>query len=45
MNEDETHLQLLSIFHHVFEGIVEMCSLFPIVYFITGLFFLPASGC
>lgn len=42
MNEDERHLQLLSIFHYVFGGIVAVCALFPIVHFIIGLFLILA---
>lgn len=41
-NQDEQHLQLLSIFHYVAAGIVALVACFPIIHLIIGLFFLFA---
>ena len=40
MNRDEEHLDLLTIFHYVFAGIVALFSLFPILHVIMGVVFI-----
>ncbi len=40
MQEDDNHLQLLSIFHYVLGGLVALISLFPIFHLLCGLLFL-----
>jgi len=41
-NQDELHLQLLSIFHYVAAGMVALVACFPIIHLIIGMFFLLA---
>jgi hypothetical protein len=40
MNQDQEHLELLSIFHYILGGIVALSSLFPLIYLGVGIFFL-----
>ena len=37
MNEDQNHLELLSIFHYVVGGIAALIGLFPILHLVLGL--------
>jgi hypothetical protein len=41
-NQDEQHLQLLSIFHYVLAGMMALFGCFPIIHLTIGLFFLLA---
>ena len=41
-NQDEQHLQLLSIFHYVAAGLIALVACFPIIHLIIGLVFLFA---
>jgi hypothetical protein len=40
MNQDQEHLNLLSIFHYIVGGIAVLFSLFPIIYLVLGVLFL-----
>ncbi|MBM4306820.1 MAG: hypothetical protein FJ123_08800 [Deltaproteobacteria bacterium] len=40
MNQDQEHLNLLSIFHYIVGGIAALFSFFPIIYLIVGILFL-----
>lgn len=40
MNQDQEHLNLLSIFHYIVGGIAALFSFFPIIYLIVGVLFL-----
>jgi hypothetical protein len=42
MTQDEEHLRLLSIFHHVVAGLAALFALFPVFHLIIGLFFIFA---
>jgi hypothetical protein len=44
MNQDQEHLELLSIFHYIVGGIAALFSFFPIVYLILGTLFIVAPG-
>jgi hypothetical protein len=41
-NQDEHHLQLLSIFHYVVAALVALVACFPIIHLVIGLVFLLA---
>ncbi len=45
MNQDEQHLQLLSIFHYIVGGLAALFACFPIIYLVLGLImlFVPQS--
>ena len=43
MNEDENHLNLLSIFHYVVGGIGILFGLFPIFHLIIGVLMLTGN--
>lgn len=40
MNQDQEHLNLLSIFHYIVGGIAALFSLFPLIYIVLGALFL-----
>ena len=40
MNQDQGHLNLLSIFHYIVGGIAVLFSFFPIIYLVLGVLFL-----
>jgi len=40
MNQDQEHLNLLSIFHYIVGGIAVLFSLSPIIYIVLGILFL-----
>lgn len=42
MNQDQEHLELLSIFHYIVGGMAALFSLFPIIYLILGTLFIVA---
>jgi hypothetical protein len=42
MNQDQEHLELLSIFHYIVGGMAALFSFFPIVYLILGTLFIVA---
>ncbi len=44
MNQDQEHLELLSIFHYIVGGMAALFSFFPIVYLILGTLFIVAPG-
>jgi hypothetical protein len=44
MNQDQEHLELLSIFHYIVGGIAALFSFFPFVYLIIGTLFIVAPG-
>ena len=39
-NQEEQHLQLLSIFFYIFGGIMAVFACFPIIHFVMGLVFI-----
>ena len=42
MSQDEEHLRLLSIFHHIAGGLTAIFALFPLIHLAIGLFLLLA---
>jgi hypothetical protein len=40
MNQDQEHLELLSIFHYILGGIAALFAFFPLIYLGLGIFFL-----
>ena len=44
MNQDQEHLELLSIFHYIVGGMAALFSFFPALYLILGTLFIVAPG-
>jgi hypothetical protein len=43
MDQDDQHLQLLSIFHYVLGGLIALFSLFPVFHLVMGLGMVTGS--
>lgn len=43
MNQDQQHLELLSIFHYIVGGLTALFACFPIFHLIIGIVFIIAS--
>ena len=44
MNQDLEHLKLLSIFHYIVAGLACFCGLLWVIYIVSGVILLIASG-
>ena len=44
MNKDQEHLKLLSIFHYIVAGLACFCGLLWVIYIVSGVILLIASG-
>lgn len=44
MNQDESHLRLLSIFHYILAGLSVLISLFPVIHLALGIMMVTIPG-